>query len=76
MIDKQRSRLKLRGRGEWGMGRGVGKNLRKNRKLPCFCMSLGESLSFSAMLEKYFSKIIKLSVCVCVEGLGEESRVG
>ena len=29
-------------------------------------MSLGKSLSFSAMLEKYFSKIIKLGVRVCV----------
>ena len=34
-------------------------------------MSLGKSLSFSAMLEKYFSKIIKLGVRVCVLGKGE-----
>ena len=62
---------------------GVGKNLRKNGNLPYFCMSLSESLSFSVILKKCFSKIIRLGVrcasvcacvcvcvCVCVEGEG------
>ena len=46
---------------------GVGKKLRKNGNLPCFCMGLGESLSFSVILKKCFSKIIRLGVrCACV----------
>ena len=33
-------------------------------------MSLGESLSFSEMLEKHFSKIIKLGVRMSMKGRG------
>ena len=40
----------------WGGGEGFGKKLRKNGNLSCFCMSLGESLLFSAIVEKYIIK--------------------
>ena len=50
IINKHESRQKLRGE------EGFGKNLRKNGNLSCFCMSLGESLLFSAILEKYIIK--------------------